>query len=482
MSAPGGVDWIPGLLVLAVGLVFGTALVWRVWAASRAARGAAASGAETRDLLGKRDALLRQLRELEETAGKRTPDQLARERYDLELQAARVLLTLDLREEQGRPPVSAPPGVTEGAAAPQVSAARSDAGLRGFLWGTGSATALLFLAFFVYQSAKPREEGAAVTGNVPRAGSGGGGPPKATEPGGRAARGDSASDPEEAAARAALARDPNDIDAHLVLARVLLGRQDMMGVWNETKFVLERAPGNPQAQAYQALVRLAMGQADVALDLLKKALATDPDLIDGYVHMALVYVRMGRLDDAKATIAIASQRFPAQAPGLRRLLADLQRPQASRPAASEPAGDEADPHAGLGIPGGRTPGSPGGPASAAGERAPSGRHVAGTIDLDPALKSTVTPQSVLFVFVREAGFGAGPPIAAKRLSPAAFPVAFDISESDAMMGQPFPDSLLVEARLDADGDPTTRPPTDPKARQDDVKAGSSDLHLVLKRP
>ena len=37
-----------------------------------------------------------------------------------------------------------------------------------------------------------------------------------------------------------------------------------------------------------------------------------------------------------------------------------------------------------------------------------------------------------------------------------------------MMGQPLPDSLLIEARLDSDGDPTTRPPSDPKARADRV--------------
>jgi hypothetical protein len=28
------------------------------------------------------------------------------------------------------------------------------------------------------------------------------------------------------------------------------------------------------------------------------------------------------------------------------------------------------------------------------------------------------------------------------------------------MGQPLPDTLLIEARLDEDGDPTTRPATD----------------------
>jgi len=50
-----------------------------------------------------------------------------------------------------------------------------------------------------------------------------------------------------------------------------------------------------------------------------------------------------------------------------------------------------------------------------------------------------------------------------------------------MMGQPFPETLLIEARLDEDGDPTTRPPTDPKARLDGVKVGRTNLKLVLKR-
>jgi hypothetical protein len=61
------------------------------------------------------------------------------------------------------------------------------------------------------------------------------------------------------------------------------------------------------------------------------------------------------------------------------------------------------------------------------------------------------------------------------------PVAVELSEADSMMGQPFPDVLLIEARLDSDGDPTTRSPTDPKARLDRVKAGQTDLRLVLRR-
>jgi hypothetical protein len=107
--------------------------------------------------------------------------------------------------------------------------------------------------------------------------------------------------------------------------------------------------------------------------------------------------------------------------------------------------------------------------------------VSGVVELDPALVGQVSASGILFVFVREAGFGAGPPAAARRFPVTSFPMGFEIGEEDAMMGQAFPDTLLVEARLDADGDPTTRPPTDPKARLDDVKAGSRTVRLVLKR-
>ena len=125
-----------------------------------------------------------------------------------------------------------------------------------------------------------------------------------------------------------------------------------------------------------------------------------------------------------------------------------------------------------------------GEAAAAGSAAPApsaakGRRVSGTIDLDPSLKGVATGR-ILFVFAREAGGSGGPPVAVKRLPPV-FPASFELSESDSMMGQPFPETLLIEARLDEDGDPTTRPPTDPKARLDGVKVGRTNLKLVLKR-
>jgi len=48
-----------------------------------------------------------------------------------------------------------------------------------------------------------------------------------------------------------------------------------------------------------------------------------------------------------------------------------------------------------------------------------------------------------------------------------------------MMGQTLPAQFRVEARLDADGDPMTKPPTDPSAMQDGVAPGAT-VRLALK--
>src|SRR3989442_15374585 len=171
---PAGVDWVPAVIVLGIGIMFGAAVVWRgLVAARRSPRPGAGAPVEVRDLAGKSEMLFRQLRELEDTASKRTPEQLARERYALELEAAKALLEL---EKKG-------PAVTENAASTKAMAAnpepsvatRDRAGMRGFLWGVGSAAGVLLLGFFVYQSAKPREAGGPVTGNTPMAGKPSGG-------------------------------------------------------------------------------------------------------------------------------------------------------------------------------------------------------------------------------------------------------------------------------------------------------------------
>jgi cytochrome c-type biogenesis protein CcmH len=453
---PTGVDWLPGVAVLVLGLAAGGFLAWQARRGGARTAGAGpgpAPSLEARDTAERLDVLLRQLRELADTAAKRTPDQLARERYSLELETARTLQKMEsvrpAAAPAGGPSAAAASGAVT-ASAPAAVPAGSPA-LRGFLWGTASMGAVALLLFLVFNAATPRQEGEGLTGSVPRLG----GSPAAP------------ADPEEEALRAAIAQDPSDAEARLDLARVFLGRQDMMGVWEQTQAVLEKTPGHPRALSYQALVRLAMGQPDLALNMLRQAVAAAPELLEPHLHLALVQLRLGQMKEAEATMAEAQRRFPQQAPMLKRLMAEMRQRAAAE---GEAPRFEGDPHSRVG------------PAAEGGEApAPAGPGVAGIVELDPALAGQVAPNALLFVTVRAAGTEGGPPVAVKRLPASGFPLRFAIGPADSMMGAELPPKLKIEARVDSDGDPLSRSPSDPSARLDGVASGTTDLRLVLRR-
>ena len=164
MNPAAVIDWQSALAVLVVGLAAGShPLVEDAPGGGDAAGGAAL---EQRDLEARRDALLQQLRELDDTASKRTPEQLARERYALELggglgdagpRAARA------GDRQRRVRRRSTPAAAVATAAPSQPSA-----MRGFLWGTATASAVGLLLFFVSRASTPREEGGSLTGTVGR--------------------------------------------------------------------------------------------------------------------------------------------------------------------------------------------------------------------------------------------------------------------------------------------------------------------------
>jgi tetratricopeptide (TPR) repeat protein len=112
---------------------------------------------------------------------------------------------------------------------------------------------------------------------------------------------------EEARVRSALDRDPLDIDAHLDLARVHLARREMGAVWDETRYVLARSPGEPRALTYQAMVRFSAGETDRAVTMLERVVAAAPELDEARRSLVYAYRRTGREDDA-ATVAAGAPR------------------------------------------------------------------------------------------------------------------------------------------------------------------------------
>ena len=200
LMPPAEVQWQPALVVLVSGLVLGALLVVVAAAPWRAGRDRGAGGPVARAARPRRprgDAAAAAARARRRWPTKRTPEQLARERYALELEAAHALQARDALAPR---PVSAPAPSRRRprAAPPAVSCGASRA-----------PRPLGLLLLFVWQSAERRPEGGSVTGTTPGAGSGGsasGAPGGAPSPAG----------PEDARTvelRAALARNPEDHDA-----------------------------------------------------------------------------------------------------------------------------------------------------------------------------------------------------------------------------------------------------------------------------
>ncbi|MDX1582742.1 MAG: tetratricopeptide repeat protein, partial [Thermoanaerobaculia bacterium] len=178
----------------------------------------------------------------------------------------------------------------------------------GFLWGIGVAAVVGFVIFFVATSATERGEGGSVTGGIATA-----------EPVPQQLQ----TSPDLQNLELYVSKNPDDLDARLELARVYLMQQEMMKVWDQTQYVLERSPGHPRARAYQGVVRLAMGQTDMALEMLEAAIADDPTLLDARIHLALAYLQLGRPQEAVRELENAKEIHPAQAPMIDELLEEV---------------------------------------------------------------------------------------------------------------------------------------------------------------
>ena len=70
-------------------------------------------------------------------------------------------------------------------------------------------------------------------------------------------------------------------------------------------------------------------------------------------------------------------------------------------------------------------------------------------------------------------------MAAARLGGNRYPMAFVLGDADRMLGGPWPDSLVVEVRRDADGDPLTRGEDDLVGSAGPVPRGARDVRVTL---
>jgi len=123
-------------------------------------------------------------------------------------------------------------------------------------------------------------------------------------------------------------------------------------------------------------------------------------------------------------------------------------------------------------------GAPGGGLDAEAVAA-SGPPIEGVIRLGEGLEGRVPRGASLFLMARREG--GGPPVAVKRLPDPSFPLRFALGPEDRMLRTvPFTGPLRLSARLDADGNATTRSPGDLVGRAEgSFGPGARGIELVL---
>jgi len=429
-------SWTPPLVVLALGAISGAAVA-AVWARRRSAGLSEPPAPSPQiDLQRRYDAVIRRLAE----GG--SPE----EKAALEIEAAQVLREM----EEGAKPDS--PG--EGAARPPATSTTPPAAPTpawvGFAYGMLSMGVLGGLLFLASQGSTERPEGGSPTGGNPMTTAGAEGP--------QASAADAA---ELQALEDAVRRNPTNIGQRIELTRAYLHRRDLMQVFEQTKAVLEIEPGNPHALTYQALVRVAMGQASQAETMLVEVIKKEPGIVDAYIHLAIARLQLSNRKGAEEAIRAGQRQFPEEKEQLAQVFEQIANATAEQGA--EVPADHPD-----------VPAAPMGEEAAA---PASSAQLVVVVDLPKGV--TVPEGAVLFVIVREAGLETGPPAAVKRVPARNFPITLTITEKDSMAGEGIPGLVRIDARVDGDGDALTKNPRDPVASEENVRPGGGQILMVL---
>ena len=107
-------------------------------------------------------------------------------------------------------------------------------------------------------------------------------------------------------------------------------------------------------------------------------------------------------------------------------------------------------------------------------------RLSGAVEVVPELAGDVPPNATLYLIVRVAGREGGAPLAVQQIHSPSFPLAFVITERDAMIeGTPLVGEMSVTARVDQDGDAFTTTPGDLVGQTSPVVAGDSGIIVRL---
>jgi cytochrome c-type biogenesis protein CcmH/NrfG len=284
-------QWLPGILVLAGGLVAG--LIVSLWL-TRGDAHVPDLDAELDDLEQRKDHLVAQLRDLESQRGKLDPATYAAQKTEYERQAAEALRARNALASKRR--------------APPPAAKVADRAGRWTWVGLGSVAALVAIASGIYLlSTPPPTRSPAMT-------------PRPTPA--------PLADPALAEVRARLSRDPADIAALTEGAQILVRAQRFDEAAPFVERALQLEPEHPAALVQLAALRLAQGQSEAALTVLNRVIAAHPEELEAHSLRGMVALERGD----RVAAARAFDEYLSRAPagpatdGIARLRRDLDQP------------------------------------------------------------------------------------------------------------------------------------------------------------
>ncbi len=437
--------WLPGLIVVAVGMGAGLFLGWKLRQkkAVDAGKTDADLGLAIRDLETRRDDLYRRLRSAAE-------DQISSDEKEvLETAAARTLKELDRLSDQlpqtnvksspskastGKPD----PDTTDLAKDAQISTSASHSRDRhplliGFASGALMMAVVGMLIYWAIRDAKPKPD------NM------GGAGPAITDS--ESPHGDGSEMSPELAARvtklqARLAANPEDWMAKKELALTLMSGGQFLDAFKLSEEILQNFPEDPDALLVQGVVRMTMGQSEIAINLLDRVLAQHPDHLQALLYRGLALYQDGQIERSIDSWEIGLQMAGGSDPDFEDVLA-MAAAQANQPATGSTAG----------------PTAPAQPARMTPPQPVDGEGYPVRVVLAPG--AVPQPGAVLFIFLRPETGGA--PVAARRITTASFPLQFTLGAADSMMGTELPKKGILVAKLDSDGSASTSSDLDLKS-------------------
>jgi len=231
--------------------------------------------------------------------------------------------------------------------------------------------------------------------------------------------------------------DPTAIEPRNQLAHIAIQRGEMSEAmkWMDQARALDGE--HPEVRTHLAILQVSIGMAERAKGELAAALETNPALSEALLWSGIIELRLG---NREAAIPILESALENASNREERMMASSALSEARKP--------------------------------------PPTTKLQGDLALS---EGTSPPKGgILFVMVRRSAEGAGPPVAAVRLDPRGIPGGFTITDRDMMMGGAWPEQVWVDARVDTDGDPTTKQATDlTSERLGPFSAGAENIALTL---